>query len=244
MKSSLVLLAGMSAVAPLVGAGIEAPVFAQSATGFAPPSTPMTLSRTVIRELSDGKQIVVTRSFRVQFVAKRNGFTLEGAPVGVTVDVPPVLEPMADLERQRSEPGPFPVQVNSQGLIDDADTGGLPNREARQNAHEVGSNMLRAAPLSEQTRAETLKTLASFVSDPHGSPWPVDLFSAKEPERHLHRNVAMADGSQGEVDVVLRIPKWLPCGMPAMFERVITTDLAGTRRVSREVWRLEPLPTT
>jgi len=51
----------------------------------------------------------------------------------------------------------------------------------------------------------------------------------------------LADGSLGEVDVVLRVEKWLPCGMPALFERVITTDLSGTRHVSRELWSLEPL---
>lgn len=54
------------------------------------------------------------------------------------------------------------------------------------------------------------------------------------------RSVALADGSLGEIEVLLRVGKWLPCGIPALFERIITTKLAGTRRVSREVWSLEP----
>ena len=82
MQSSLVFLAGMTALAPLVVASMETQALAQSWAGFALPSAPMVLSRTVIRELPDGKQIVVKRSFRVQFVASGNGYLLTGAPLG------------------------------------------------------------------------------------------------------------------------------------------------------------------
>lgn len=201
----------------------------------------MVLSRTVIRELSDGKEIVVKRSFRVQFIASKNGYTVTGIPDGVTVNVPPVLERMADLERQRSEPGPFPLLIDSRGVIHDAGQGGLPDRQARENARRVGSGLLQAAPIADHAKAESIQLLGALASDPRTSPWPADLFSAKDPERRMHRTVALADGSQGEIDVVLRVGKWLPCGIPALFERVITTELGGTRRVSREVWSLAPV---
>lgn len=240
MRLSLVFLAGMTALAPLALASMETQALAQSRASFAPPSGPMVLSRTVIRELSDGKQIVVKRSFRVQFVASGNGYLLTGAPLGVTVDVPPVLEGLADLERKRSEPGPFPLMVDSRGVIN-TESAESPDRKARESARRMGSSLLQAAALPEQTKRETIQLLGNMASDPRSSPWPIDLFNAKDAERHMHRSVALADGSQGEVDVVLRVEKWLPCGMPALFERVITTDLSGTRRVSREVWSLEPL---
>ncbi|MFM5895584.1 MAG: hypothetical protein ACKOQM_14295 [Novosphingobium sp.] len=230
----------MTALAPLAGARLETPALAHSPAGFAPPSAPMVLSRTVIRDLSDGKQIIVKRSFKVQFVASGNGYTLTGAPLGVTVDVPPVLKGLADLERQRSEPGPFPLVVDSRGLIK-AESVGSTDRQTHESASRMGSNMLQAAPIADQTKQETIQLLINMASDPRSSPWPVDLFSAKDAERHLHRSVTLADGSAGEVDVVLRVEKWLPCGMPALFERVITTDLSGSHRVSREVWSLEPL---
>ena len=240
MKSSLVFLAGMTALAPLALASMETQALAQSRAGFAPPSAPMVLSRTVIRELSDGKQIVVKRSFIVQFVVSGNGYMLTGAPLGVTVDVPPVLEGLAELERKRNEPGPFPLKVDSRGVID-VESDGSSDQQARENARRMGSSMLQAAALPEQTKRETIEILGNMARDPRSSPWPVDLFSAKDAERHMHRSVTLADGSLGEVDVVLRVEKWLPCGMPALFERVITTDLSGTRHVSREVWSLEPL---
>ena len=241
VKTSLVLLAGMTALAPLAAANLEAQVAAEMPAGFSPPSAPLMLIRTVTRELSDGKQIVVKRSFRVQFVASGGGYVLTGAPIGVSVNVPPVLERLGDLERRRSEPGPFPLSIDGRGLIQAASTVENPDRQAREGARQIGSGLVQATSIPDQTKHDTIQVLGSMAGDPRGSPWPTDLFSAKDAERHQHRSVALADGSQGEVDVVLRVEKWLPCGIPALFERVVITDLSGTRRVSREVWSLEPL---
>ncbi len=240
MKTSLALLAGFAALAPLTGVQIGSAANAEAATPFSPPSGPLVLSRTVIRELSDGKQIVVERSFRVQFVASGNGFVLTGAPIGVKVDVPPVLAGMGELERQRSEPGPFPLMIDSRGSIHAANITQAPDQRARAAAQHVGGRLLKSAAVSEQTKRESVQALAVMAGDTRGSPWPVDLFNATEAERHQHRTLALSDGSQGEVDVLVRVEKWLPCGMPALFERIITTDLSGTRRVSREVWSITP----
>ena len=68
----------------------------------------MVLSRTVTRELSGGQQLVVQRRYRVQFLPDGDGFTLTGAPIGVSVEVPPILARLGDMERQRSDLGPFP----------------------------------------------------------------------------------------------------------------------------------------
>lgn len=240
MKTSFVLLAGFTALAPLTGVQIGGAANAQTTGAFLPPSGPMVLSRTVIRELSDGKQIVVERSFRVQFVASGNGFMLTGAPIGVKVDVPPVLAGMGELERRRSEPGPFPLMIDSRGSIHSVNITEAPDQRARGAAQQAGSSLLRSAAVPDQTKRESVQALAAMAGETRGSPWPVDLFNATDAERHQHRTVALADGSQGEVDVLVRVEKWLPCGMPALFERIITTDLSGTRRVSREVWSIEP----
>jgi len=227
-------------MAPLTGAQFAAAASAESAAPFSPPSVPLVLSRTVIRELSDGKQIVVKRSFRVQFVASGDGFVLTGAPIGVTVDVPPVLAGMAELERRRSEPGPFPLVIDSRGSIHAANVLETTDKHAREAARQAGSALLQGAAMPEQAKRDSIQALGTMAGDMRGSPWPVDLFNATDAERHQHRTVALADGSQGEVDVLVRVEKRLPCGMPAQFERIITTDLGGTRRVSREVWNLEP----
>lgn len=241
MKTSLALLAGMTALAPLAVVQFDAPALADTPAGFSPPSAPLMLSRTVIRELSDGKQIVVKRSFRVQFVASGSGYMLTGAPIGVSVDVPPVLERIGELERKRSEPGPFPLSIDGRGLIHAASLSEIPDRQARENARQVGTGLVEAAVMPDQAKRDTIQVLGAMAGETRSAPWPSDLFSAKDAERHQHRSVALADGSQGEFDVVLRVEKWLPCGIPALFERIITTELGGTRMVSREVWSLEPL---
>lgn len=201
----------------------------------------MVLSRTVIRELGDGKQIVVKRSFRVQFVAAPDGFVLTGTPIAVSVDVPPVLARLGELERQRSDSGPFPLLIDRRGLIHTTASSGPADAKARQDARQTATGMIQAAAMPDATKRDAVGMIGSMAADPHSSPWPTDLFIAHDSERRQHRSVTLSDGSLGDVDVVLRVGNWLPCGMPALFERVITTDLAGTRRVSREVWSLEPI---
>lgn len=238
MKARLAFLAGFSALAPLLGVQVEAAASAEAPTKFSPPSAPLVLSRTVFRELPDGKQIVVKRSFRVQFVASDGGFMVTGSPIAVSVDVPPVLARMGELERRRAEPGPFPMMIDSQGAIHAPGPGG-PDRQTRESARQTANGLILGTDFPDQTKQDAIQALGAMAADSRGSPWPVDLFNAKDAERHQHRTVSLADGSQGEVSVLLRVGKWLPCGLPALFERIITTDLGGTRRVSREVWSLE-----
>jgi len=38
---------------------------------------------------------------------------------------------------------------------------------------------------------------------------------------------------------VTRVDTLLPCGLPSSIERTVVTLLAGTRRVSREIWTFQ-----
>ena len=201
----------------------------------------MVLSRTVIRELSGGEQVLVKRRFRVQFLPDGEGFVLTGTPIDVSVEVPPILTQLGDLERQRSERGPFPIFLDGQGVIHLAiqpTNAGLLTRKVGQ---EAANAMIGAAPMPAMRKREGVQLVGQLATDPRTSPWPTDLFAAKNGVRRQHRTVALSDGSQGEVDVLLKVARLLPCGIPASFERVITTQVAGTRRVSRELWTLEPV---
>ena len=241
MRTSALILAGVAALAPITAAPWQFAAAAEAPRAFSPPLVPMVLSRTVIRELADGKQIVVKRSYRVQFVAADGGYMLSGAPIAVSVDVPPVLAQLGELERRRSDAGPFPIKVDSQGLIHTDPIGSEADATDRQAAQRTAAGLIEGTSFADGTKRDAVQLLGNMAADPRTSPWPTDLFVARDGERRLHRSVALADGSQGEIEVLLRIDKWLPCGMPALFERVITTKLAGTQRVSREVWTLEPI---
>lgn len=241
MKASALILAGVAALVPLAAAHWDFAAAAEAPRGFSPPTTPMVLSRTVIRELGDGKQIVVKRSFRVQFVAAPDGFVLTGTPIAISVDVPPVLARLGELERQRSDSGPFPLLIDRGGLIHTTASSDPADAKARQDARQTATGMIQAAAMPDATKRDAVGMIGSMSADSHSSPWPIDLFTAHDSERRQHRSVTLSDGSLGDIDVLLRVGNWLPCGMPALFERIITTNLAGTRRVSREVWSLEPI---
>ena len=244
MKRSALMLAGVAALTPLVMAQAHfAAAAAEVPRTFSPPTTPMMLSRMVIRELADGKQIVVKRSFRVQFVPTIDGFVLTGTPIAVSVEVPPVLARLGELERQRSDQGPFPLTIDRAGMIH-AEAGTSDDRQANQQARQAATGMIETAPLPGETKHDAIQVLGTMTAQPRSSPWPTDLFATHNGERRQHRSVALGDGLTGEVEVLLRVEKWLPCGMPARFERIITTQLAGTRKVSREVWSLEPISGT
>ena len=240
MKATALLLVS-AALLPILGSQLSHVAAAQAPQlRFSPPLSPMMLSRTVIRELSGGQQILVQRQFRVQFVPDGDGFILTGAALDVSVEVPPVLARLGELERQRSDPGPFPLMIDGQGLIQSAAERGDTDLRARKDGRQAAQGMIDTAAMPIIRKREGALLLGQLANDPRSSPWPADLFVASNGERRQHRTVALADGAQGEIDVVLKVGSLLPCGIPASFERVITTQLAGTRRVSRELWSLAP----
>ena len=199
----------------------------------------MVLSRTVIRELSGGQQVLVQRRFRVQFVPAGDGFMLTGVPLDVSVEVPPMLARLGELERQRGDMGPFPIMVDAQGLIHPTAARVDAAAQARKDGQQAAQGLIDTAAMPAMRKREGEQLLSELAIDPRTSPWPTDLFVASNGERRQHRSVVLPGGEQGEIEVLLKVDKLLPCGMPATFERVITTQLAGTRRVSRELWKLE-----
>ena len=242
MRASALLLAG-AALLPILGAQ-SAPIAAAQAPQlqFSPPSSPMVLSRTVIRELSGGLQVLVQRRFRVQFVADGSGFILTGAPLDVSVEVPPMLARLGELERQRSDLGPFPIMVDGAGLIRPLPAPVDASLRARKDSQQAARGLIETTAMPELRKREGEQLLDQLALDPRTSPWPTDLFVASNGERRQHRSVVLPGGDQGEIEVLLKVDKLLPSGMPASFERVITTRLAGTQRVSRELWSLTSEP--
>lgn len=237
MNFGAILLASAAAIAPVLAghayAQIDPP---SSAARFAPPAIPLMLSRTVIRELSDGQRIVVTRRYKVQFVPSTGGYLLNGALIEVQVEAPPILAKLAEMERQRLDPAMFPIRFDAAGMIQpDAPPEGLGPRARRQLTKDAAS-LIAGSGLSATRQAEGSSLAGHLAAAAPTSPWPRDLFVTVEPERYQRRSIALPGGEQGEVEVVIRTSKLLPCGMPGLVERVITTSTAGTSRVSREVW--------
>lgn len=235
MKFAAAFCAGV-ALAGLTAAYAAAPGTAAEAPRFAPPPGKLVLARSLIRELSDGKRIVVTRRYLISFEANGTGYRINGEPIGVDIEAPPVLGPLIDYERQRVETGLFPLQLLPSGLLDDQHTGPI-DGATRDALITHATAALGPSTIPDPVeRRETLAQIARLANRATTTPWPADLFHAAPGARRFDRAVTLADGRTGAVVIELRVDALLPCGVPQRFERVVTTRLPGSQTVSREVF--------
>ena len=240
MKLRPIMLAGAAALLPVISAGsLGAPSAAAAQAQFSPPSEQLVLTRTVIRNLSGGKQILVKRRYAIQFVADGQGYVVNGRQLDVTVEVPPMLNGLAAIERGRAESGLFPAWVDGAGVIMQKPATLQVGGSAATAMSSAAQTLISGSNISADRKQESAHYLGELTAQPAGSPWPADLFHAAPGERRQHRVIALPNGTQGEVDIVVRVAALMPCGLPTSFEREITTVLDGTSQVSRELWTLE-----
>jgi hypothetical protein len=227
-------LACAAAVLPMVAlaAPRDAPVPAGS---FAVPDRPMVLTRTLRRPLPDGKEIITLRSYLLHFTPIDDGVRIDGELLAVTVDAPPVLQAMAELERARPDPGMFPMWLDRDGMLragNPAPTGPARNAAVDQVVSRIG-----ALPLPAPDAAQAQAFARQFRGGGGGTPWPRDLFRPVPGERLEDRTVPLPDGQNGSVSVATQTAVTAK-GLLASYTRRITTDMAGDRRISIEEWAL------
>lgn len=234
MSRQAYLAAGLAAVVPVVAATLS--VGAAADTGpvrFAPPERAI-LTRTVWRYLSDGQQIVVTRRYAVEFARAGEGYRLDGALIEALVDAPSDLAAFAELERRRPDTTTFPIVLDRTGRI--LSDGRMPDPATREQGAALARKTIGGAAIDAQTRTQALGQIAMLSTQSAISPVPGDLFQPLAGERRETRKVALPGGAEGEVEVALRVDVADDGNLPQQVERVVTTRLAGTTKVSREVW--------
>lgn len=242
MTARALLLAGLGALLPL-GTPVRAEQPAPRAARFVPPDGPVTLTRTVWRTLNDGKQIRVARSYTIEFVPTANGFVVDGKLVGTEVEAPTLVAPLAELERKRPETGLFPIHLDRNGMIlpEPADFNPEPGRAAIAAGNAVLGKEGAPAPLREQARQMMNQIAAASASAARrAGNWPGDLFNPAEVHGLVRHDLALADGTKGQVAIAIDVDCPSPGRIPRSFERRVTTTLEGTRRLSREVWTMGP----
>lgn len=210
---------------------------ASAVPGFAPPDTPLLLTRTLYRTLADGKQLVVTRRYAIRFSADPDGYRVDGELLGAEVQAPPMLAGLAEIERNRVEPGLFPARLDRQGMIRD---GGAtsPDPQVRQQAVARANAVIGGTAIPAEAKRERTGVLGQVAAAQSSSVWPSFLFNPGERERVETRRVPLPDGSEGLIEVRIRAQGLMPGGIARIVERTITTRLAGTVRTSREVWTI------
>ena len=238
MKNRALFLAGVAAILPSVVAGstigtdLSAP-----AAHFAPPSDPIMLTRTVWRSLYDDKEIVSRRRYAIRFVPRGDGFAVFGELVESAVDAPPALFALAELERSRADSFLFPMQLDSNGRMV-AEKQSLDSAVHGQGAR-TAQQMVRASQLTNPEKDQAESLIDQMAGIGGGADWPMDLINPERQKRQEMRRMKLPGGGEGEINVSLTVQGLLQGGLPRTVERTVVTELAGTRKITREQWVLE-----
>lgn len=232
------LLAGIAAMAPATM--VQAVPAARSAVAaFTPPEGPVLISRTVVRSLFDGKEVRATRRYLVWFRPDPAGWRVEGELREVIVDVPSSLEQFAGLERNRIEPGFFPILLDPAGRLKPRSDSPAGDGSSAK-AYALAEMMIAGALISPNARNQANTMLGQVVMAGNcGTAWPEDLFNPARAEMTERREIALPDGSRGSINIAIRAEGLVPGSLPARVERTVLTDLSGTKRTSREIWTFE-----
>lgn len=245
-------IAALHAILLLGAVGVGAPLQAHTPPVadrvFAPPENePMLLTRTLRRELSDGKAIVATRRYRVSFTRDSRGWMLDGELVASEIDCPPALAALAAIERQRPDDALFPIRLDPAGVILPRDGAPLspdgPSwRAALDKAIALATH--RFEPGGDGTALKLLvQQLQAVAGAATLSHWPNTLFLPEPAATREERKFQLPDAEVGteEGSIVAQLERLPAEGVATMgrAERMVVTEVAGTRRTTREQLSLE-----
>lgn len=234
IESAALALLALGAALPGLTVGLNQPAKAAARAQFAAPREPLVLTRTVWRNLHDGQQIMVRRSYFLAFTAEDGGFVVTGEQIASDVEAPPALDAIARLERSRIDRAAFPLRLDAEGLIR---LGGAPSPSPGRSDGENAARALIAGhslSLADQREGETF--LADVVAKGGAVPWPLDLFSPREASWSNRRELTLPDGSTGTLTMTFTAESERIAGLPTKVSREVVSEFGGTRRVSREEW--------
>ncbi len=239
MRGRTLILAGVAAILPAIAAFPESgAAIGATATAFAPPQTPMVLTRTVWRTLYDGKEIVSRRRYNVQIRPDGTGFEVTGELIDSVVDAPPQLAVLAEMERRRPETTLFPLQLDAGGRI--LAIPGAVDAAARDQGAQAAQQLVQASQIATPDKEQAASLIDQIAGAGGTARWPADLFNPARLLQQDRRRIALPGGGEGEITVSIAVHGQLHGGLPRMTERTVVTALEGTRKTTREQWVLEP----
>lgn len=234
----------LHALAPI--AALAIPV-GRAAAGTRPIATPagnFRLERVLVRGLSGGAEIVVTRHWQIGFAPTRGGMAVSGEQVHAAVAAPPRLAELAEIERTRSTASLFPILLDSAGLIQRDVTGRQGGDEAAfQRALDYGRALLGALTLTaaEGDDARSFVAKLSNMSAGAVSRLPQDLFFPRPGEETTSRDLTLPGGETGSITVTALTRAAPVTGLLDVVERRIVTRVADSERTTFERWALARL---
>ena len=201
----------------------------------------MRLTRRIERQLRDGKVLTVTRSWEVRFSSQGRGITLMGQQTGASVDAPAELAPLAEIERDRSTDGMWPILLSETGLIVAA--GNYTREEDLALAVRRAEAMIARRGDGADARARHGRYLAemSNASASLFDQLPPDLFFPSGKPHQMVRQVSLPSGETGEFSVTFEAEADPAKGWLNEAKRIIVTRLGESERRASEIWSMDAI---
>ena len=235
---SAALFAGIAALLPLAAtiSGAQAATSAPDLQ-FSPPQKNLTLTRTLRRALSGGKEVLTKRIYLVSISRDGDGYRVDGKQIDCMVEAPPMLQSLAAIEKARVDNGMFPILLDARGAITRFGTEN--DIAAQAQAAGLATGLINQSRLAEGDRAQAQSFIGQLQRRPAThSDWPLDLFNAEPGKRSETRRIALPDGSEGIVTISEEARQTGQNRHEDTLERVVITDMGSSRRVTREEWTL------
>lgn len=206
------------------------------------PEGTFVLQRVLSRGLADGKAIVVTRRWNIAFQAPPQGQRrITGTQTFAHVDAPPPLQAMAKMEASRDESSLFPIELDANGLIVTAEPAG-PVAALPENVLAEALAYAKARSAGEDVTASSRQFFADLSQ--RGADWltgiPRDLFYPVPHDRSAKREIALADGTTGTVEMREVAQADAISGLMTRFHREAVTTTETMSRTGSETWSLTP----
>jgi len=197
------------------------------------------LSRLIERQLSDGNFISVARSWGVQFRAKIGGYEAVGNQLSVDVKAPEKLAELVRLEEHRVS-NLLPIEMTSRGMIHSAGTASSGDDLAQ--AVGLAKEILAEAGASETKQSQAKQFLNQLQSAAHPllDNLPPDLFFPSDEKVEKTDTVQLPDGTYGRFHLEYWGKTQDGSSLLHTAQRIITTTIGQSSRISREVWTLKP----
>jgi hypothetical protein len=204
---------------------------------FSPPENQLVLTRVLHSPLADGSEVVARRSYAVSIKPDGEGFRVDGELLGCEVEAPPQLQALAEIERNRPDTGLFPMQLDRAGMLVPPTANPQPG-ESIQDAAAMASKALESSELDNAGRAQAQGFIARIRSKAAHTLWPSDLFRPESGRRIEKHDFALPDGGEGRITVEITARADSAPGVLTELERTVVTEMAGSRRVTREEWTI------
>lgn len=246
MRQLTLLAASVAAVLPTFAFAADRPPPARTPAAktdatFVPPAGTLVLTRTLRRELPDRKQVVATRRYTVRIVPEGEGFRVDGNLLDVSVEVPPPLAALAEIERKRSDAGLFPFRLDARGMIISPAAPG--DRAAAQAAGNSARRSIATSPLGEADRQQATGFISQVVASgamEAGGKWPDDLFRPVFGQRSQTSRFDLPGGGTASVTTTVLARHGTAKGASDSIERTVLTETGGAKRITREIYTVAP----